>query len=128
MVIEYENTPDDVLALNTYYNQFSPRMRRRIAANRIVHSSFIVIIGMFVFYFLSINKRVTIELLVIGLVCGLLFFAVYPLITKANIRSITKRYIRDGRYKGMLGKHRISLTEEGLMNTSVLGETKFFWN
>jgi hypothetical protein len=127
MEIEYELTPDDLYAFQWRAVFVSPRGRR---TRRTVYLLWVLAIVLFAIvpaigadgFALS---RVSFTFIVVAILIALLFqwFLERWLIRRAILQLVKEE--RPG--KGQLGKHRIVVGEDGLVETTAVGESRTSW-
>lgn len=127
MEIEYELTPDDLYAFQWRAVFVSPRGRR---TRRTVYLLWVLAIVLFAIvpaigadgFVLS---RVSFTFIVVAILIALLFqrFLERWLVRRAILQLVKEE--RPG--KGQLGKHRMVVSEDGLVETTAVGESRTSW-
>jgi len=123
MVVEYENSLDDVLALNLYQHEQSPSARRtrRLLQFGPPAVPLLVFAAQVLFSGASLTSALP----------WLMFAAVWVIIVPFMLRrAMKKRVVQlfvEGEKQGIVGKHTLSLTSGGLTDKASHGRTKTGW-
>ena len=124
MNIEYEITPDDIIAYSRFCSQNAPDHRRSNTITRI----FFLLLAILTVPFLLSTQSVILAvffllliLLAIGALLRSLFFSA------SNAEKLARKYIRSGRYKYHLGRYRLSLEPNAFQMTSPFSDLKRYW-
>jgi YcxB-like protein len=128
MIIEYEISIDDVVDFNLYHYTHSPSLRRTYFIGRWFFPGL-----------LALCLIVAVEILDLhGLALGLpwliwLIFTMFWVIflgPRYILGQIRKRIVKmnaEGKRGGYSGKHRLSITPEGLLHSTDYGDSKTYW-
>jgi len=123
MVVEFENSLDDLLALNLYHHQQSPSARRVRQLLQFGPAAILVIVFL-------------VQVLVSGAspvssLPWLMFAVVWTVFVPYMMRrSLKKRILQlyaDGRDRGVVGRHTLSLTSTGVTDKTSFGKTVTTW-
>lgn len=61
------------------------------------------------------------------LICGILWVIFYPRYYYNFVKRNANKMIKEGKNDGLLGEHHMTLSEEGIIEFTVNGETKVNW-
>ncbi len=132
MVIEYELTKEDVLALSIYHSEHQPHAQRTRLIRRIAGSLFIV--GIILTTMTIARKSATewtpMSLLSFLIVCIAFTLIIFQpaIIKRWLIRIAVAKADREGRFKLSLGKQELTLTPEALIWKTPISESKTSWS
>ena len=121
MDIEYEISTDDLLAFHLYQNEQSLALRG-------CRWGFQLIIGLItaagsVIYFMLRDYLMA----SVWLVAAVLLVVLAPRVLRGSIKRQIVRLYRLGKYRGSIGKHRISLTPEAMVNSTEESKARVLW-
>jgi hypothetical protein len=123
MVVEFENSLDDVLALNLYHHQQSSAAQRTRRLLQFGPAAILVIVFLVQ---VSVSGASPISSLP-----WLMFAAVWTVFVPYMMRrSLKKRILQlyaEGRDKGIVGKHTLSITSAGVTDKTRFGNTVTTW-
>jgi hypothetical protein len=123
MVVEFENSLDDVLALNLYHHQQSPKARRTRQLLQYGPAAILVLV--------FLGQLVLTEASPISALPWLMFAVVWTLFVPFMLRrSMRKRVLQlfvEGKSRGMVGSHKLSLTSTGVTDKTGFGTTETAW-
>ncbi|KXH80854.1 YcxB family protein [Sporosarcina sp. HYO08] len=125
MEIYYNLTEEDYIHFNLYHVKNSKTGKQALGWQRFL-SPFIFIAGA---YFLSwMGDIPLLPLLITFLLMSALWVVFYPKYFYSLITRHAKKMIKEGKNDGLLGDHQLTLTDEGLVDTSSNKETKVTWS
>lgn len=126
MRIRYENTMEDLFALQEHFIARSPVTKRSMVNLQLVGSG-----AMFLLLFLVLTvlkgKRTVEVNLVISLLAGVLYFFIIPQITRRHMKKQVVNFYSDGKDKGFLCEHELEIVEDGIIERTQFNETKTAW-
>ncbi len=122
MLVQFEITLDDVVAFNRYSIQHSPGFRRNywIVMGGIPAMALIVALAnsrswhSLSFWFLLVAPAIVL-------------MSIFPFWYKHEIDHTMKKIMRTGKNRGILGKHTILISEDGLVETTEVNESRWAW-
>ncbi len=79
------------------------------------------------FLFSWIGNEPLIGLLITFSIIGVVWIVYYPKYFYGLIIKNTKKMLKEGKNDGLLGEHKMILSEEGLIDFNINGETKVKW-
>lgn len=125
MVVEYEVSLSDVVAFNLFHHQHSPTSRR---ARLFVQfgTPVICLLISFVLDFLYTGRILTSSLLPL-IIFSLIWIPSASVLYWFSIKRQSKRMYSEGKNKGTIGKLRLSLTPEAVIEANDFKETKTGW-
>jgi hypothetical protein len=123
MVVEYENSLDDVLALNLYHHQQSPRARRTRQILQYGPAGLLVLVFLGQMAFTDASP--------ISALPWLMFAAIWtifvPYMLKRSMRKRVLELFVQGQSKGIVGSHTLSVTSTGVSDKTGFGRTETAW-
>ena len=125
--IEYERTLNDILNYNLYHFKHSPSLRRQALVGRITGSVLVVVVSLALMYIIDSDKHLDSVAYIFALIGAVISFLIFPWLHTRGIRNRTLKLLNEGSNKGLLGRQRITLQDEGLYCESPSGETKLKW-
>lgn len=124
MEINYTLTEEDYLNFNMYHVKNSKTAVKSLKLQRFITPLFFIV---FAFVFSAIADVSFWGLFIIFFVIGILWVLFYPSYFYSVVRRQTKKMIQEGENEGLLGKHHLVMTEEGITETTSSGKTKVCW-
>jgi len=129
MTIEFNVTVDDFIAFNLFHFKNSPAFQRQLLITR---SAFAFILAAI----LSLPCPVLVGQLsyvaflfpIVGIVVGIIAFLAYPRMHEQNLRKQLPKMLNEGGNEGVIGKQKIVITPEAVINETPAGEQKAFWS
>lgn len=123
MVIEFENSLEDVLALNMYHYEQSPGARR---VRRLLQFGPAAILGLIFLAQIVFSGASPISALP-WLMFAVVWTVFVPYMMRRSMRKRVLQLYSGGRDKGIVGKHTLSLTSSGLTDKTGYGKTETAW-
>lgn len=124
MELRYNLTEEDYLNFNLFHFKNSKAANRALNIQRFLSP---IIFMAFPFVLSKMGNMSFAGLFISFLVVSILWIVFYPRYFYSFVMRNTKRFIREGKNEGLLGEHRMLLTEEGLVDSTTNGETKVTW-
>ena len=118
--IEYDLSEADVLAFMKFRLQKTRGIRNPITVRR---SSYMI-----AFFLMALGTSNKTYLSLFFLALAILSFLIYPKIHHLLLRRRVKKTYRDPKTRVTLGTRILSITNDGLEETSGIGESKFTWD
>lgn len=118
--IEVDITIEDLVAFNRYVAQRSPQIKRGYQV-----TLFIVPVALLVIAVLLHKTFPT--LIYIEAIFGILWLVAFPRFYWRLMDNNVKRVLNEGQNKGVLGKHMITISEQGLHETTEVNVSQFAW-
>ncbi len=126
MEIEYDRTPDDLIAFNLYHLHNSPNLKRQI---RISMGLFGILIASFLLViFVAGNKVLLCIFFIFSIIGGIGLFLSLPRYYDQQTVKLTKRLLAEGRNEGLIDHTKVILTPEAIIGQTSRGEEKVFWH
>lgn len=125
MKIDFQLTEQDYIDFNVYHMENSKTIKKSVFIQRYI-ISLIFLIAPFVFYNFA-DIPFSISMAIFGIIY-VIWIAFYPQYLKKSVAKRISKMLEEGNNSDFLGSHSISLTEEGLEESSRLGETKKSWS
>lgn len=125
MEIEYNLTEDDYLQFNIFHLKHSKTAARVLIILRLTGP---VIFLLAAYFFPTIDNLSFPVLLTIFIFLSVVWFLFYPKYYYNFIKRHTLKMIREGKNEGLLGKHWLTMSENDLVETSVVNELKVPWS
>ena len=122
MEIQFERTEEDFVEFNLFHISNSPSIKKQILWTRII-MAIMPFVFLFVFY-----KNISITDYLIATIIALVFVFSYPSIYRSSSKSQTRKFLKEGNNKSLLGHNTIELTPEGILGKSLSGESKINWS
>lgn len=122
MLIEYNVTIDDLVAFSLFHNKHSATVRRMNIIWGVVLPA-----GFFIFFcFLGLYKHEWGSPL-FGLIAGGLLILWILAGRRKRLEKIVRKLLSEGSNNKSIGKHKLELTDTGLVEKSEYEETKIVW-
>jgi hypothetical protein len=124
MEIEFTSTAEDYVNFNLYEYQHNNRYRKQAIQSRLWLTLFIAVFG--IFGSLTMGSKVLIGLLITLILC--IFFYIYS--ARSNMRGMRKRLLEiytDIDNDSILGKEKIIISPESIVDEMPYGSIKVFW-
>lgn len=130
MTAEYEITQADVTAFNLYHHRHSPTARRHYLRSWFLPA----IVWLFVFtgiWFLADQDRGTplrtfLDLWPLFIVVPL-YLLYFPWAYRRKVRKIVAGMVSEGQNRGLLSRHRVTISPEGVTDSGEFGQTSTDW-
>jgi hypothetical protein len=109
MTITFENTEQDAIAYNLFYNFHTPRLRRKHWIIRLVSP---VAISLILLAYFSATRPDDLSLPFVWLMMiggAVADFAIHPWLMRRAVRRRTQQAIKQGKYLTLLGSHTLSI-------------------
>jgi uncharacterized membrane protein len=124
MIIEYEITENDYLFFNMYHFENSKTVKNTFALIRFIFP--------IIFLFLSLRSWINFEGLnpvsIFAFVFACVWLIFFPKWMKKSVENRTRKIIREGNNKGLLGKKKLEINEDYIIETDQNAESKHKWN
>jgi hypothetical protein len=121
MRIRYNNTIDDMVALNTFHQTNSPTAKRMWK---------LTLWGgtLFLFVIITLTGRYSLAARIAGGLTGAAFYVVaIHVLRYLSMGPLVRRMYAEGSQKGTLGEHEMEVTEQGLVEWTDYNEMKSAW-
>ena len=123
MNIEYQNTLDDILALNWYHHRASPAARRTLLLFQYGLPIAIVVLVVLI----TLAAGWSLFTIVPAVVLALAWFALVPQMQKRNLQKQIVRLYAEGRDRGIVTGHKVSMSSSSITDRTDRGETTTAW-
>jgi len=123
MVVEFENSLDDVLALNMYHYQHSANVRR----TRLILQFGPPVIPVVVFLVQILVSGASLASALPWLVFAGIWVLFVPFSLRRGMRKRVAKMVLESQNDGIVGKHRLSLTSKAMTDKTDSGKTKTRW-
>lgn len=122
--IIYNIELDDLIHFNIFHFNNSPTFKKTKNSIKFGFPLFFIAI----IFILPLNDFFTwISKILFGIIFFTLFVLLYPKILYHNLRKQTKKFLNEGENKGVLGRHHLSFSEQGIVEKTEYGEDKVTW-
>lgn len=122
--INYILTERDYLKFNLFHAKNSKTVSKSLALQRFL-APVIFLIGAFVFSW--IGNESFIGLLITFSIIGVLWIIYYPKYFYGLIIKNTRKMLNEGKNDGLLGEHKMILSEIGIIDSNINSETQVKW-
>jgi hypothetical protein len=123
MNIEFQNTLDDILALNWYHHRTSPAARRTLLLFQYGLPVAIVLVVVII----TFAAGWSLFTIVPAVVLALAWFAFVPQMQKRNLQKQIVKLYAEGRDRGIVTGHKVSINSSSIADRTDRGETKTAW-
>lgn len=127
MSIEFEISMDDILEFNLYHHQHSPNSRRAYLVLRFVISILMLLISLS-FLIQTFVDESSMAYFLFWLILAILWIVLFPRLYQRSIKKEIAKMYNEGKNKGIICKHKLSLTPDMIINTTDFGESKTRWS
>ena len=125
MEIKYNLTEEDYIHFNLYHIKNSKSAIRSLNVQRFLTPVFFILLS----YIISlVGDTPFLELFIAFFITGILWILFYPKYFYSTVTRRIKKFIREGKNGGLLGEHILSMTDEGLVESTSNGQTKVDWS
>ncbi|MBO0993964.1 YcxB family protein [Bacillus sp. SD088] len=125
MEITYSLTEEEYLKFNLFHVKNSNTVKRALNIQRFL---FPVLFIVFSYFFSKVTDMPFLGIFIPFLLISILWVIFYPKYFYRFIIRNTKKLIRERENEGLLGEHRMTLLEEGLVDITPNKETKVTWS
>lgn len=122
--INYNLTEEDYLNFNLFHAKNSKTVTKSLVLQRFL-SPIVFLIAAFVFSRITDGSLVGALIIFSGM--GILWIIYYPKYFYSLIARQSKKMLKEGKNDGLLGERYMILSDEGIVDSSVNGETKVKW-
>ena len=127
MSIEFEVSMDDILEFNLYHHQHSPNSRRACLLLRVIMFILMLLISLSFLIQTFVEESSAVYFL-FWLILAVLWAVLFPRFYQRSIKKEVEKMYNEGKNKGIICKHRLSLTPDMIINTTDFGESKTYWS
>ena len=134
MSVAFENTKEDLIAFNLYHHAHSPTTRRQLQQPWIRTTAIWLLVFGLIWFFADQRRGTPLQTfldllpLLYGLIGYLLFVLVYyPFAYRRTIRKTVDSMADEGKNRGLLGPHRVTLTAESIIEATDFSESTTSW-
>jgi len=132
MNVEYEVGLDDVMALVAHHNQSSPSDRRNsvlMIGVVVVFVAIAVVPALASHWEVYTNNlgSILIYLGAVAVLAALLYNTFSPAARLKQVRNTLTKAYREGKGRGVIGRHTLSVTPESLLDKTEMGEKMIQW-
>jgi YcxB-like protein len=124
MEINYNLTEEDYLNFNMFHVKNSKVVKRTLNMQRFL-TPIIFIVASFVLS--KVGSMSFLGVFITFLVVSILWIIFYPRYFYSYVIRNTKKMIKEGKNDGLLGEHRMVLSEDGIIDSTSNSETKVTW-
>lgn len=125
MEFKYDLTEEDYIHFNLFHLKNSETANRALTIQRWI-GPIIFIISVFVLS--KISDLPFLVLFITFLIMSILWIFFYPKYFYNHVIRHVKKMINEGKNSSLLGEHKMTLTEEGIIDITTNGETKVNWS
>lgn len=124
MEINYNVTEEAYMEFNMFHAKNSKAIKKSMMTQRFLIPLLYLAGAVIVSYILDMHLSI---MGIPFLIFGVLWMLFFPAYFNRQIKRTARKMIREGKNEGVLGKHSMVFTEEGLRETNATGETKVAW-
>lgn len=124
MEIDYYLSEEDYLNFNMFHVKNSKTAAKSLKLQRFLMPLFFIA---FAYVFSAIADVSFWGLFITFFILSILWVIFYPKYFYSIVNRQTKKMIQEGDNEGLLGKHYLVMTEEGITETTSSGETRVSW-
>lgn len=124
MEIKYVLTEEDYVHFNMYHIKNSEAAMKMLNLQRYLTPIFFIIVSILLSQVSEIPLPISLS---VFLVIGILWYIYYPKYYERFLVKQVKKMFSEGKNDGLLGEHILTLSEEGLVETTSNGETRASW-
>ncbi|HSP22085.1 MAG TPA: YcxB family protein [Planococcus sp. (in: firmicutes)] len=125
MKIDYNVTEEAFVEFNVFHAKNSKAIRKSMTIQRFLVPIIYLLVGVIFSFILDVP---VLFLVIPFLILGILWIIFFPAYFNRQIKRTAKKMIREGKNEGVLGKHSMSFTGEGLREIGARGETTVSWS
>ncbi|WP_254842698.1 YcxB family protein [Bacillus sp. MRMR6] len=125
MEIKYNLSEEDYLKFNLFHVKNSETAKKSLKMQRYATPIIYIIIA---YVFANLADIPFLYTFLPFAFIGGLWSIFYPKYFYNHIKRQTKKMIAEGKNDGLLGRHTMNLSEEGIVDTTANGETKVNWS
>ncbi len=123
MVVEFENSLDDVLALNQFHHEQSRSARRTRRLLQFGPAA----IPLLVFVVQIMGSSASAASALPWLMFAAIWVVIMPLMLRRAMKKRVVQLFVQGEHQGIVGKHTLSLSADGVLDKTSHGRTKTGW-
>ncbi|MEN9572552.1 MAG: hypothetical protein RL514_407 [Verrucomicrobiota bacterium] len=130
LTIECEVTKDDVVEFNQYHNRHSPFGRQQYSRMLFRFPAVWLLVFAVIWFFSSQQSGTPLQsfLELSPLLYGLIFYLLYaPFAFRRAIQRAVNGMLEEGKRSGLLGRHRITLTPESVVEATEFSQASTSW-
>jgi YcxB-like protein len=124
MKIEYYNTIDDLIAFNRFIFKHNPDAKRGYRFVLFLFPSIIIFFA--IIMIIDLPSWAWLAPVLLFLLAVLWFFD-FPKRFQKTLDNKVKKAMDSGKIKGVLGKHTIEISEQGIQETTEVNQSFFVW-
>ena len=132
MTIEFDLTAADLSAFNLYHHKHSPTARKHYYRSWFIPPSVWLLICLGLCFLLVSVKRISYLEAFINLwplFCGVLVHVmIFPWWYERRVRKIVTGMIAEGKNRGLLCRHRVTISPENIVRTGDYGKNSTNWS
>lgn len=122
--IDYTLTEEDYLNFNMYHVKNSKTATKSLNIQRFLGPLFFIV---FAYVFSLIVDIAFLGIFIPFLVISIFWVIFYPKYFYSLVKRQTKKMIQEGENEGLLGKHHLLMTDEGITEITSSSETRVRW-
>ena len=130
MTIEFEITKEDLSASSFYHNRHSPTARRQYLRGWLVPPLIWLLFFIVICHLADQGRGKLLQTFIdlFPLFCFVpLYLLYYPWAYRRKVRKIIAVMVGEGHNRGLLGHHRVTISEEGISDSNEFGQTSRVW-
>lgn len=127
MVVEFEYnlTEKDYINFNIFHVRNSKVAKRSLMIQRIVGPLLFLVFG---YLYYQTEEVSLIGLITTFIILSVLWVMFYPMYFNNYIIRNTKKMIKEGNNNNLLGSHRMVMSENGIVDSTMTGQTSVQWS
>jgi hypothetical protein len=130
MTAEYEITKDDLIAFNLYHQRHSPTARRQYLIVWIAPAVVWLLLCTGLWFLADRPRGTPMQTLLdlLPLFCGVpVYLLIFPWLYRRKLSKIVDGMVSEGQNRGLLGRHRVTLSPENVTESSAHGQSSTAW-
>lgn len=130
MTIEFDITGDDVSAFNLYHHRHSPAARRQYLRSWLVPAFVWLLVCTGIWYLADRERNTPLQTFrnLLPLFSGIpLYLLYFPWAYRRRLQKIVAGMVNEGQNRGLFGRHRVTISPEGVVDSGKLGQSSTAW-
>jgi hypothetical protein len=130
MTVEYELTESDLNAFNRYHHFHSPTARRQYLRSWIAPALIMFVIWLVIWHLADRERGTPVQtfLDLLPLLSGVpIYLVLFPWWYRRKVSQIISGMIGEGKNRGLLGRHQVSVSPDGINESGEHGQSFTDW-
>lgn len=125
MEIEYDLKEKDYIQFNVFHIKNTKIAKRSLIINRIVGPIFFLVFG---YFFSQIEGELNGGIITTVVILSALWIIFYPKYFESLVARNTKKGLKADNIQGLIGHHRLVMTDEGVFDSTPTGTGSVRWD